>query len=409
MISMTAYWQAFEVNVNALLAISDSEYKKSPQIKAAFEMVKLGKSIEDFDSALSVKPIPDQITNASKGIGPSYNLRPNGDFRGGEYNLPKSNDTQSLSFALLYLYHLENYQNVSYEGKVTSDSWPLYLRSKVITSVENKKFSTAGQAKPLKKMILTYCKENGIEIGDDTLFLKKGGDVNQYLSDLKNKISTTPNIEEKVEKSNFVDDALLILKNKSHDFSTQYENQRSKLEAFQNKLTAYDLQVGSLENRVKQYEKRPAIIRFFHSLISWFYKVTELKEIELSESMLHEKEQKINEQLPHGKTKEIYIGELKRDVDSAKKEYDNAQKDVAEKEGEIELKIQQEQNHKKIQQQKHIPIENQITVSADDIVQSPERKTTADSPWSFFNPSGYVPYVVAAGAVIAAVAINSLG
>ncbi|CEG58404.1 hypothetical protein [Legionella fallonii] len=350
MISMTAYWEQFKECIDNLRASTqDEEYTK--QIKTAIELSALGATIENL-GLMEIKGITGELTAKSEQFGPAVTYGADKEYT---FHLPKINTRENLIFAIVYYQHLSNYQNVSYQGSIN------WFRQMVIDGINEKKATMELKAKILLDAIRHYCQKQNITI-DEALLLKNasesGKDYVARISEMVHKPEEPSNnipsvLEEEVGyippvptlvpvASNVLlakklatvvanpphsdeigllgqSEQITTLEQSLEKLKDKRNSLKNKIDALEQKSSAFELATENHRILTDKWNNQFFLVRFFYWCISFFFEVTELKNLKEAETQLTQAEQDLNQLIPHHTTVS-YNAKLQKQAKELKQE-----------------------------------------------------------------------------------------
>ncbi|KTD42407.1 hypothetical protein [Legionella quateirensis] len=175
MISMTTYWQQYKDYIDNLPADSTGEEEYSRQIATAKKMISIGLTIEKL-GITEIKSVVNRLHTVAKDFNHEVSYQaPDKVYK---FSLPKITNPNSLIFAILYFQHLSNYAEVSYDGSI------YFMKSFVISAVNDKKKPTANQALAMLGEIKNYCQSQNIELDEAQLLNKNKDTAKDYIARL---------------------------------------------------------------------------------------------------------------------------------------------------------------------------------------------------------------------------------
>ncbi|KTD57698.1 hypothetical protein [Legionella shakespearei] len=297
MISMTAYWQQFKENIDNLPTRTENE-EYTKQIGVANEMVALGVTIELMNFT-TISGVVAELQGKAKSYGNEVLYTQDKEYT---FYLPKITTKDSLIFAIAYYQHLTNYQSVSYQGSI------FMFRGRVLAAVEDKKVTTAIQAKALLGEIQRFCQSENI-IFNSTLFLKqKHESAKEYID----RIATIP--EQPIPSVHSVEtnesDELGELRRSLQELEERKGQLNIKAQNFYTILESFNSCHNKHQTANLEWQNTSYIMQLFYRLLSWIYTPQIIENMEQAEKEFVRAEHDLNQELATHETVGSYIADL---------------------------------------------------------------------------------------------------
>lgn len=322
MISMTTYWQHFQESLVHLQSThNDDDF--ADLMATANQLINIGLRIETL-GITEIKGVSDQLGEKAKQFNNTVVYTEEKTYT---FNLPKITNPASLVFAILYYQHLSNYQHVSYQGSI---SW---FRQKVVDSVNQKKITTAIQAKAMLQEIRQYFQAQKMTVDEAVLLKSNEEPIKNYVLRILDicKIGKTPAKKETTEQiepitpaqTTPLETSLITLKQKMAELNTLTETVKQR-------LTKYTLSRVVYTKLLNDWNRKWLITRGVYVLLSLMMNVKTVQRLNQAEAQLVLAEKELNQYLPKV-TAESYLQDLKQQQDELLLTEQKIQAEIAEK------------------------------------------------------------------------------
>lgn len=179
-LSLTRYYQLFELYLNTLES-TGLDVEISKKITVARQLIAKGMALEKQENPFTMKAMAEEIAEIALTLGLETEIFCNG--RTKKYGIPTINSLAELLFAILYLKHLQTYQNVFYGGSITTYMF-VDAKTKIEEGIATKKPWLKSQALYLESEIKKYCIKHNINYDESIKSPLLSSDSEEVLSEI---------------------------------------------------------------------------------------------------------------------------------------------------------------------------------------------------------------------------------